>query len=381
MPPVARRLRVARLPDTTDVNPYQLTLYAHLRAHNVELLADARPTLTWLRRHRRSVDVLHFHWGLERLHRNGPLAALRLARLALVLAVARASGIRIAWTAHEPLMCAPGSPWLDRAAGLLVARAADVVMAHDQVSAEVTRRHLRPRHPVRVLPLPSYAGLLPPPRPGARDLIRAELGLTGREVLVLAFGTMRGNKDLPLLARAIEHVESPVARILVVGEPRDSEALRALRDAAARDSRLIVEPRLVSDQRAADLHAAADLSVVPRSVDWTASSPVLALCLGLPVVAADLPSVAELLGPGVWRFAPSDPVALARTLDGALRETPEARAARGAAGREHVSRFDFASLAAVSAQLLRGEAPDAQPVAVPESSPPAPRATAPAVTP
>jgi glycosyltransferase involved in cell wall biosynthesis len=368
-----QRVRVARLPETTDVNPYQRTLYAHLRAHDVDLLDDARPTLAWLWRHRRSVDVLHFHWGLHRLHRHGPLAAPRLARLAILLAAARASGIRIAWTAHEPLMCAPGAPWLDRAAGRLVARAADVVMAHDHASAEVTRRHLRPRHPVCVLPLPSYAGLLPPPRPGAREQIRAELGLTGHEPLALAFGSMRSNKNLPLLARAIEHLENPAARILVVGDPRDSQALRALQHAAARDPRLIVKARHVSDQRAADLHAAADVSVVPRSVDWTASSAVLALCLGLPVVAADLPSVAELLGPGAWRFAPDDPVALARTLDAALRETPEARAARGARGREHVNRFDFPSLAAVTAQLFRGEAIGAPPVSLPERAPaPAP---------
>ena len=177
------RLRVARLPATSDANPYQPVLYERLRRHGVDLVDDARPTLGWLLRNRRRVDVLHVHWRLDRLFRladdslgrrrwrerahPAPVAALRLARLAVMLRLARACGIRIAWTVHEPWTCRPDGPWLDHRAGRIVARAADVLMAHDHASAELATRFLPPRRPVTVLPLPGYGELMPAPRPGA----------------------------------------------------------------------------------------------------------------------------------------------------------------------------------------------------------------------
>ncbi len=175
------RLRVARLPATSDANPYQPVLYERLRRHGVDLVDDARPTLGWLFRNRRRVDVLHVHWRLDRLFRladdslgrrrwrerayPAPVAAVRLARLALMLRLARACAIRVAWTVHEPWTCRPDGPWLDHRAGRVVARAADVLMAHDHASAELATRFLAPRRPVTVLPLPGYGELMPSPAP------------------------------------------------------------------------------------------------------------------------------------------------------------------------------------------------------------------------
>jgi beta-1,4-mannosyltransferase len=379
---VPDRLSLARLPATSDANPYQPVLYERLRGHGVDLVDDAQPTLAWLLRNRRRIDVLHIHWRLDRLFRladdglgggpersyPAPVAALRLARLALMLRLARRLGVRIAWTAHEPWTCRPDGPWLDHRAGRVVARAAHVLMAHDHASAELTTRHLRPRRPVSVLPLPNYSELLPPAGPGARGRLRCELGVAEDDVLMLAFGVLRPEKGHALLVDALARVRSPRVRVLVAGQSRSEAVVDMLRVAAARDPRLRVEIGWVEDQRAADLFAAADACVLARSVEWTSASTIQALSHGVPVVAADLRSSAELLGPGAWYFKPGDAGSLAARLEEAAAAGPAPRAARGAAGRAHVGRWDFDALAAATALELRGlsavPAPALEPAAV-----------------
>ena len=260
-----QRLRVARLPATSDLNPYQPLLYESLRRHGVDLVGDARPTLSWLLRNRRRVDVLHVHWRLDRLFRladdslgsrgwrerayPAPIAALRLARLALMLRLARAAGLRIAWTVHEPWACRPGGRRLDHLVGRVVAREADVLMAHESASAELATRDLRPRRPIAVLPHPGYEGLLPPARPGARERVRGELGVAPDQLLVLAFGVLRPEKGYELLVDALSRVPSPV-RVLVAGDSRSEAVVELLREAAARDARLRVQVGWVEEQRA-----------------------------------------------------------------------------------------------------------------------------------
>jgi beta-1,4-mannosyltransferase len=376
------RLRVARLPATSDANPYQPLLYERLRAHGVDLVDDARPTLAWVLRNRRRVDVLHLHWRLDRLFRlsddslgrrrwrerahPAPVAALRLARLALTLRLARAAGMRIAWTVHEPWACRPDGPWLDHRAGRIVARAADVLMAHDHASAELATRYLRPRRPVTVLPLPDYGDVLPAPAAGARGRVRAELGVAPDELLVLAFGVLRREKGFELLLDALARMPSARLRVLVAGGSRSESIVELLRTAAEREPRLRVDVGWVEDQRAADLFAAADVSVLARSVEWTSASTVLSLSQGVPVVAADLRSSGELLGPGAWYFRAGDAGALATQLEAAIEAGADGRTARGEAGRTHVSRWDFEALAAATALELRGMrvAPAFEPVPV-----------------
>lgn len=360
-------MRVARLPATTDGNPYQRLLYEHLSAHGVTLVGDGRPDLLWLLRSRHAVDALHFHWRLDRLYwRAGggtvgreeggafrPGAALRLVRLAIWLWLARALGLRVLWTAHEVSLHGPGRPLLDRLAGRLLARAADVVMVHGRAAAEAVRCELRPRSTPHVLPLPAYDGAHPEGLPRAEA--RARLGLEPDAFVLLAFGVLRPNKDLPLLLDGFARLERPDARLVVAGEARDAGPVHLIRSAALRDPRVVPLLGRVPDEEVGNLFAAADVSVLARSAEWTSASLMLAMSLGVPVVAADLPSTRELVGTAGWLFRPHDARSLAAAMEAAARD-PAERLSRGAAGRERALRASWADLAEATAGVLRGHA-------------------------
>jgi glycosyltransferase involved in cell wall biosynthesis len=326
-------------------NPYLDLLYDHLAHEGVGSERDARLTVRWLLGARRRVRWLHAHWpqALYRVSRGrrslrGPLSWLKLAVFAGRLEFARALDYRIVWTIHQVLPH-DETARIDVAAARLLARKADVLVAHDDRTAARTAELLEvAAERVEIVPHGSYVGVYPPGM--GRTAARSELGID-RERVGLCFGQLRAYKDVGVLLDAFDRVESP-AVLVVAGHPKDPEVADAVGAAAASDSRIRTSTGYVPSERVADLFAAADVAVVPRGDGGTSGSLILALSFGVPVVAADRPSYRDLTADGEagWLFEPGDPESLARALDVAfsasddeLRRRAE-RAAAQAAGLE-----------------------------------------------
>src|SRR4051794_17967898 len=99
------------------------------------------PNLRWAFTARRGRDILHLHW-LEatlrtpgRWGRSGLVQRARAAHLALVLAVARARGVRIVWTVHNIQPHEDLFPRVYRRLAGRVMSMADTVIAHSKHSA------------------------------------------------------------------------------------------------------------------------------------------------------------------------------------------------------------------------------------------------------
>jgi putative Holliday junction resolvase len=107
----SQRLRVARLPWTTDINPYQGALYGELATLDVMCVATGNLTTDWLVTSRPRIDVLHIHWHLERLADDAPLDSPPAAWVCGQLELARALGYAIAWTVHESGRLLLGRGW------------------------------------------------------------------------------------------------------------------------------------------------------------------------------------------------------------------------------------------------------------------------------
>ncbi len=355
---------VATFPPPLERNPYQSLLAAKLAAEGVTVVPMPTFRAGWLWRNRRAVSALHVHWAEPAYRHDGAgsrqarvaLSWLRLGLLAGRLATARLLGYTIVWTAHQLYPHETESEAMDRVAAALIARASHALIVHDShTAAQVGQAFPWARAKTHVIPHGSYVGVYPEGRP--REVVRAELGVPEGAVVYLAFGQVRAYKSVAVLLEAFQQADVGESRLLVAGLPLSDADAALVRAAARRDPRIVPLLEFVPDDRVAELFRASDVAVLARVDGGTSGALVLALSLGLPAVAASLPTYRELTGNGraAWLFdPPSAPTSVAAALRAAAE--PDQRAAKAAAAVEQAARLDWASIASATAVLLRGQA-------------------------
>ncbi len=352
---------VVSYPPVLHTNPYQRLLYRELARHGVVLAAAAPFKLGWLRRARGSVQVLHFHWPQAYwVHDHGPrilrrpLSYAKVALFGVRLRGARALGYTIVWTVHQvyPHERSPGR--LDRLGARALARSSDLLLVHDRGTAATMERELGRQAEKRALvPHGSYEGVYPPGR--SREAMRAKLGLEPGTFAFLSFGDLRAYKGVSLALRAVAETTAPELRLVVTGGVEDKSQAEAVRAAAKRDARIVDNLGFVPDDRVAELFGACDAALVSRSDGGTSGSLILALSLGLPVVAARQSAYEDLLGgeEAGWLFDPGDPSSLAWALERAASADQETLDAKRAAVRRHVESLRWDEIGARTAALIR----------------------------
>jgi beta-1,4-mannosyltransferase len=355
----ASRTRAIACFSVAPWNPYLRLLYGHLIAHGFAAVEDPRFSLRWLWRARSSVGFLHFHWP-ESLYRygRGParlrslLSRPKLVLFAARLAAARLLDYRIVWTIHQLYPHESVDRALDRRGARLLARAADLLIAHDrwtaaQAGAELPNR----RGEIAVVPHGSYIGAYPEGRP--RREVRSDLGVPQTSFVFLCFGELRGYKEVELLLAAFSSASLPDARLVVAGNAKIQSVGSAVRAASTKDSRILTLLGFVPEEQVEELFHSCDAAVLPRGEAGTSGSLILALSMGLPVIAADVPTTRELTrdGEAGWLFRPHDVSSLQAALERAGSDPSEARA-RGLRGFETAVKLQWTSIAQDLAHLL-----------------------------
>jgi beta-1,4-mannosyltransferase len=356
------RTSLASFPPVLAANPYQRLLYEQLVELGIPLAPAESLRLGSLRRMRSSVRYLHFHWPQSYWRHEhgptllrGPLSLAKIALFGLRLAVARAFGFRIAWTVHQVTPHEPAGERVDRLGARVLARFSHVLLAHDEATVDEVRVKLgRAAACVLVAPKGPGVGFYPAAR--ARAEVRSELGLDPRTTAFLAFGDLRAYKAVELLLEAFRTAPLDDAVLLVAGSDRLGRG-RAVLAAADSDPRIRPLLGFVPDEQVAELFGAADVAVVARGDGSTSGSLVLALSMGVPVVAARQPAYEGLTGGGAagWLFEPDDVAALGAALVAAEAAGAEERERRGRAGRRLAERVRWPDIGARTAELLRGE--------------------------
>lgn len=287
------------------------------------------------------------------VHGHGPIAGL-LARLA-----ARAEGVpRIATTCHGFLFNQPG-PWWRRGLALALERAtgrlARTYICVSEREAEQARR--RGIHPGAVAVANGRDPARFRPDPAARAELRAELGATEQDCVILYAGRLVAEKGLRELLAAMG-ATPPAAVLWLAGERLPSDRGPDLEPefaaAAARLGRRFRRLGYRADM--ARVMAAADLFCLPSYSEAMPMTVIEAMHAGLPVVASAVGGLLEQVVEGeTGLLVPRMEVAPLAAALAALAADPARRAAMGAAGRARAARhFDEAANLARTVALLEG---------------------------
>ncbi|WP_159712566.1 glycosyltransferase, partial [Geminicoccus flavidas] len=243
--------------------------------------------------------VFHLHWE-DVLHRH--LADPEAATTAVHQFLAKAEdftgrGGTLFWSVHNQSSHVGSHPELDRTLRHTLARLADRVHVHSLAALRAIRTELElaPAQPV-VLPHGNYRPVHDP-RGTDRDGARIRQGFAGNDLVLLLFGRLDAYKGAGALLSAF--AQAPACLRLVIAGKQIvplGPVLAAL--PASVQARIILHDRFVPAAEVDRLLAAADAVVLPYRTILTSGTLMLALGFGRPVIAPDLPALAEIVQDG-----------------------------------------------------------------------------------
>lgn len=184
----------------------------------------------------------------------------------------------------------------------------------------------------------TFAQAIPEPE---RAALLARL-LPGVGPYVLCVANTYPHKNVDTLVRAFGALQFHTPGTLVlVGKPRLGEgavqaALRALTNPA-----LVRRLERVTAHELAALYQGCSVFALPSLYEGFGLPILEAMAAGVPVVAADIPTTAEVGGDWVRRCDARDPGDLAGAIEAALQEPASARARRAAGARRHALGFTW----------------------------------------
>jgi len=277
-----------------------------------------------LRRLLRGADVVHAHGhqaGLVAAFALGPRPRRARSRPAFVISLHN----------EVPLLRRPLRPVIERAERTAMRRADLVTGASADLVAAA--RGLGARHTeLAAVPSPRVAALLaagPAERAAARERVTQAHGVAVAHPLIVTISRIAPQKDLPTLVAASAEVRTRHTW-LVAGGGVERLLSQVRSDVASRGLPVrFLGPVAAPD----DLLLAADLFVLTST--WEARALVVqeAMAAGVPVIAADVGGLPDLLGEGGGVLVPArDPGAFARAIDDLLVD-PGLRDRLGQTGR------------------------------------------------
>ncbi len=272
---------------------------------------------TWMLANIERGDVVHLHWpsfhtGAPDEHR--PLRrGTAMLRFALFLALLRARGARLVWTAHNLYPHDGGrASRMHRLARWLVTRLSCVILAHGDFAASAIATEFGiPRHKICVIEHGHWIDYYPISETPAEA--RARLGIPHGRFVFGFVGLCKPYKNLLALIDAFATVRAD-ATLIVAGQFQSDEYLEQVttRLAATPGLQCVFAPEFLADAAMQTYVQAADVMVLPYADVLTSGSAMLAFSFGRPVIVPALGSLPELVVPecGVL-YSPDDPSGLA----------------------------------------------------------------------
>ncbi len=179
-------------------------------------------------------------------------------------------------------------------------RTTDGLIVHSHYAAQRAREVLGVRAPIWVAPHGNYIDEYPATHLG-RDEAREQLGLRAEGPVFICFGQVRRYKRTPDVIRAFRATAGP-RQLLVAGRPIDDAMRSELVDAAAGDDRVRLVLEEIPGEDVSIYHRAADAAVINYGEVFSSGALLLALSMGVPVLAPEDSAARELLRPDAGKL-------------------------------------------------------------------------------
>ncbi|GIV97695.1 MAG: peptidase M14 [Herpetosiphonaceae bacterium] len=287
-------------PPDVPSNRYLDLLYTSLAQHSdlaVRRLRPARriPRELWRAGPR---AILHLHWFDGLLQRRSLLmTGARSLGFLLALRLFQWRGARIVWTVHN---LEPHETYHRRLARWVYRRVAgrvDAVIVHSRAAERLVRQHYGKPRRLFIIPHGNYIGVYGPEV--EQHKARSRLGLPQTGPVLIALGALRPYKGYEMLLEAFAGLP-PDQRgcLLIAGAPNDPAYGAEIQRRAAAVAGAEVRVGFVADEELPLYLGAADLVVLPYQRMLTSGMLLCALSYSRPVVAPDLPPIAEIVREG-----------------------------------------------------------------------------------
>ncbi len=194
----------------------------------------------------------------------------------------------------------------------------------------------------------NYLGVYDQPQTD-RKTLRERYSFNDRDDVLLAFGQIRAYKRLPELVSHFEASAPPSTRLLIAGTPKDRGVAQKLKEMVAGSSRVVLLDGYIPDAQVGELYTLADFAVFNYSEIFSSGALMLALSLGLAVLAPSRGTEDQLLeSPALfsWRGSPLEVLSEALAVPSDVRRQAALAAARrhewAASARVHIQAYEGA---------------------------------------
>ena len=316
-------------------NPYQQLLTLRMPEYDIVAMgAQNHGEAVRMLKSAAHVDqrVWHLHWLNVVLAgaKTRDDAQQRVDGFTRTLDTMHKQGVRLVWTMHNVLPHESVFEDLEVRLREIICERAEMIHIMNPQSAEAASAHFTlPAEKVVRVEHPGYQGYYPErlSRAGAR----AMLGFGPQERVSLVLGAIKPYKGLLELSEVFDRVAHAHPRklnLLIAGGAGNDEGTRQLLDMAAVHPAIHVLPERIIPEDVFTLFAAADNAIIPYKASLNSGALVLALSLGVPVIASSTAGSTHLLAEGAGRVYSTADELEAELLDAAWQAPARVQAER-----------------------------------------------------
>lgn len=292
-------LDVVFIPDMRSTNPYQVLLATALEARGIRArfpgeFGRRRPL--WTALFSKQFDVLHIDWIHPYVVGETLRGSVfRSTIFLLKVCMARLLRRRIVWTVHNLASHEARFPGWERKVNRLLGRLAHCLVVHFPGAPEIVREEFRV--PAGKAILVAHHGNYVE---AYRDIDSIRTGVApqapAQPLIFLAFGLVRRYKRLEDLITAFKSLDRRDILLTIKGRAIENGYGEELQRLSEEDDRINLDLGFVDDRMVGSVFAAADVAALTQRDVLTSGSLILAMSMGMPVVAARGPHAEFLLG-------------------------------------------------------------------------------------